>query len=171
MIVKRARHWALPALFAILIPLIVAVIVSGVYLQRGRVRQVAELRQEMSQSLVLAQEAGADADAARQHYLRLLELATEAEELRPGDPGVSEMRRQAAIALDQLDGVTRLTAVPFYTFGRSADLTAVSLREDFNGGIYTLMGPMALSMLRRQTNHSVRSYQKNRRRLDSLGRP
>lgn len=137
---ETGTHWALPAILAILIPLIVAVIVSGVYLQRGRVRQVSELRQQMSQSLVLAQEADTDGNAARQHYLHLLELATEAEELRPGDPGVSEMRRQAVVALDQLDGVTRLIAVPFYTFDRSADLTAVSLRGDFNGGIYTLDG-------------------------------
>ena len=137
---EDGAHWALPAVLAIIIPLIVAVIVSGVYLQRGRVRQVAELRQEMSQSLVLAQDAGSDNDLAWQHYTQLVALAAEAEELRPGDPGVAEMRRQALIALDQLDGITRLTAYPFFTYGRSTDLSAVTLPGDFNSGIYTLDG-------------------------------
>ncbi len=131
-------HWALPVILAIGIPLIVAIVVSGVYLQRGRVRQVAELRMEMSQSLVMAQEAGDDKVLAREHYSHLVELASEANELRPGDPGVAEMRHQALTAMDELDGVTRLNATPFYTFDSSADLSAVALREDFTGGIYTL---------------------------------
>jgi hypothetical protein len=137
---EDGAHWALPAVLAIIIPLIVAVIVSGVYLQRGRVRQVAELRQEMSQSLVLAQDAGGDNDLAWQHYTQLVALAAEAEELRPGDPGVAEMRRKALIALDQLDGVTRLTANPFFTYDRSTDLSTVMLPGEFNSGIYTLDG-------------------------------
>ena len=135
---EEGKSWALPILLAVAIPLVVAIVVSGVYIQRGRVRQVAELRLQMSQSLVLAQEAGAETDVARQQYRRLIDLASQAEELRPGDPGVTEMRRQALVALDELDGVTRLTAAPFYTYGSSAELTAVTLREDFNGGIYTL---------------------------------
>ncbi len=133
-------HWLLPALIAIIIPLIVALVVGGVYLQRGRVRQVAELRQAMSQSMVLALEAGADADMARQHYNQIVALASEAEELRPGDPGVGEMRSQALVALDELDGVMRLTARPFITFDRSVDLAAVVVPNEFNSGIYTLDG-------------------------------
>ncbi len=135
---EEGSHWVLPVIMAIVIPLIVAIVVSGVYLQRGRVRQVAELRSQMSQSLVMAQDAGNDKSLAREHYRNLVELASEAEELRPGDPGVAEMRRQAMIALDDLDGVTRLSVTPFYTFDSSAELSAVSLREDFVGGIYTL---------------------------------
>jgi hypothetical protein len=94
----------------------------------------------MSQSLVLAQDAGSDKDLAWQHYTQLVALAADAEELRPGDPGVAEMRRQALIALDQLDGVTRLTANPFYTYDRSTDLSVVTLPGEFNSGIYTLDG-------------------------------
>ncbi len=135
---EEGAHWALPAALAIIIPLIVAIIVSGVYLQRGRVRQVAELRQEMAQSLVLAQEAANDRLLARQEYTQLLALAAEAEELRPGDPGVAEMRRQALIALDQLDGVTRLTASPLYIYDRATELSAVTLPDEFSSGIYTL---------------------------------
>ena len=67
-------------------------------------------------------------------------LAAEAEELRPGDPGVAEMRGMALIALDELDGVTRLTAKPFITFDRSTELSTVVLPSEFNSGIYTLDG-------------------------------
>ncbi len=137
---ESRASWAIPAAIAILIPLVVAIVVSGVYLQRGRVRQVAQLRQEMSNSLVLAQDAGADNDLARQYYARLIDLAVQAEELRPGDPGVAQMRSQAIVAMDELDGVTRVDAEPFYTFGSSAELSAVALRGDFTGGIYTLDG-------------------------------
>lgn len=133
-------HWLMPALIAITIPLIVALIVGGVYLQRGRARQVAELRQEMSRDLVLAQEAGSDTDMARQHYNRLIALAAEADEMRPGDPGVAEMRRQALVALDELDGVSRLMAAPLITFDRGVDLAAVTLPDEFGNGIYTFDG-------------------------------
>ena len=88
----------------VVIPLIVALVVGSVYLQRGRVRQVADLRQEMSQSLVLAEEAGNDDQLARQNYNQLLALASEAEELRPGDPGaegkepgISNLRRRVVL--------------------------------------------------------------------------
>lgn len=133
-------HWLLPALIAIVIPLIVALVVGGVYLQRGRVRQVGELRQKMAQSLVLAQEAGSDSESALEHYDQMLALAAEAEELRPGDPGVAEMRRQALIALDELEGVSRLMAKPFITFDGSTELAAVTLPDEFGTGIYTLDG-------------------------------
>ena len=133
-------HWVVPTVIAIIIPLIVTIIVSGVYLQRGRVRRVADLRQEMSQNLVLAQENAGDPDESRAHYMQLMSLAAEADELRPGDPGVAEMRRQALIALDNLDGVTRLTAVPIYSFGRGSEIEAIALGDDFTGGIYALDG-------------------------------
>ncbi len=133
-------HWLLPAIVAVVIPLIVAVVVGGVYLERGRVRQVGQLRRDMSQSLVSAQEAGSDDELARQHYNRLMALAVEAEALRPGDAGVAEMREIALIALDQLDGVARLEANPFVTLDRSADLTSVILSTESGTGIYTLDG-------------------------------
>ena len=66
-------------LIASVATLIVALVVGGVYLQRGRVRQVAELRQAMSQNLVSAQEAGDDDDTARQYYNQIVALAAEAD--------------------------------------------------------------------------------------------
>ncbi len=130
--------WALPALLAIVIPVIVAVIVSSVYLQRGRVQQVGQLRQTMSAKLVQAQEAAGDPEMARARYGELLVLAEQAEALRPGDPGVAEMRRQGMLALDELDGIARLSARPFYSFTNDTALSTVTLRDDFVGGIFLL---------------------------------
>lgn len=131
-------HWAIPTLLAITIPILVALVVSSVYLQRGRVQQVADIRQEMSQSLVAAQGAAGNPEAAREHYEQVLALAIEAEELRPGDAGVAEIRRQSLLALDELDGVSRLSARSLHEFGDNTELTSVAIRDDFTGGIFVL---------------------------------
>ncbi len=131
-------HWAVPTLLAILIPVLVALVVSSVYLQRGRVQQVTQIREAMSEALVLAQESTADPAQARLHYEQILSLADQAEELRPGDASVVEISRLALLAIDELDGVTRLSARPFHTFGNTTELDAVAIRDDFTGGIFVL---------------------------------
>ena len=135
---EAGPHWAVPTLLAVVIPLLVALVVSSVYLQRGRVQQVGQIRQAMSQTLVAAQEAAGDADAARANYEQILALAAEADALRPGDAGVAEIRRQALLSIDELDGVSRLSARSLYTFGDSTALQAVAIRDDFTGGVFVL---------------------------------
>jgi hypothetical protein len=125
-------------LLAVFIPLIVAVVVTGVYIQRGRVRRFAEIKAEMGQNLGLAEQAGDDMALVREHYNTVVSLATEAEELRLGDEEVERLRRQALSQLDRLDDVTRLNAEAFYEYPETADLATVVLREGFNGGLYTL---------------------------------
>ncbi len=133
-------HWAVPAIMAVIIPILVALIVSSVYMQRGRVRQVTQIRQAMSESLVLAQESAAEPETARLYYEQILALADEAEVLRPGDAGVAEIRRMALLAIDELDGVAGLSARSLYSFSSGADLQAVAIRDDFTGGIFVLDG-------------------------------
>jgi hypothetical protein len=135
---EAATGWAFPVLLAIVIPLIVAIVVSSVYLQRGRVRRFAEIKVEMGQNMALAEEAGDNAELSRQHYDEVLRLAIEGETLRPGDSEISRLRQQALANLDRLDGITRLVAQPYYTYGETVNLAAVVLREGLNGGIYTL---------------------------------
>ncbi|MDX1664888.1 MAG: hypothetical protein R3272_13945 [Candidatus Promineifilaceae bacterium] len=129
--------WALPALVALLIPLLVAAIVSGVYLQRGRVTRMSELRQEMQANILLADEAETEA-GARDAYNRVLVLAAEAEALRPHDDTIDRMRSEAQEALDRLDDITRLSSRRLYTYPEGSIMTGVVLREGFNGDIYTL---------------------------------
>ncbi|MDV7390875.1 hypothetical protein RZS08_05970, partial [Arthrospira platensis SPKY1] len=101
-------------------------------------QRVAEIKQEMAYYLSQADALGGDTAAARDPYAQLMALAAEADTLRPGDEGVNRMRRQAAAALDRIDGVTRLTARPFYAYDKTAALTAVVLRSGSNGGVFTL---------------------------------
>ena len=132
-------NWAWPVLIAVLIPIIVTVIVSGVYLERGRGQRLSEIRTEMAQLIGLADQAGSDATLTRQHYNNALALAVEAEtELRPGDEEVARLRTIARERLDVLDDVTRLRARPFYEFSEGTSLTTVVLRDGFNGGVFTL---------------------------------
>lgn len=130
-------NWTWPALMAVVIPLIVALIVSSVYLQRGRVQRLAQIKQEMGQSLVLADSA-TEAAVSRVYYQAMIDLADEADTLRPGDDEIKRLRQQAYTAMDRLDGVLRLTAHPLFTYAEGTQLTAVALQEGFNGGIYTL---------------------------------
>jgi hypothetical protein len=134
---EEAIKWPVPTALAILIPLMVTLIVMGVYFQWGQVRRLAEVKQEMGHNLVLAQENEEESEA-RSHYNQILTLADEAERIRPGDSEVNRLRNQAMTALDRLDGVTRLSAQPYHRFGPEARLGAVVLRPGFNGGVYTL---------------------------------
>ena len=128
------------ASIAIIIPIVVALVVTGVYLQRGRVQRMGQIKVEMGQNLALAETVGSDANLARQYYLAVQQLALEADTLDPSDAEIDRLAQQAQDAMDRLDNITRLVARPFYTFNESVQLTAVSLREGFNGGLYTLDG-------------------------------
>ncbi|WP_420632350.1 hypothetical protein [Candidatus Leptofilum sp.] len=128
-----------PILIAILIPILIAVIVSGVYLERGRSQRLSEIQTEMSQLISLADQVGADSAQARQYYNDALALAVEAEtEVRPGDGTVAQLRTTARQRLDVLDDVTRLSTRPYYEFSEGTALTHVELRDGFNGGIFIL---------------------------------
>jgi hypothetical protein len=130
-------NWPIPTALAIIIPLIVAFIAMGVYFQRGQVRRMADIKQEMNQAALLADESQ-ELDEARGYYNTVLTLAIEAQAIRPGDGEVARLRQQAMTALDRLDGVTRLTARSYHTFANEVQLGAVVVRPGFNGGIYTL---------------------------------
>ncbi len=131
-------NWAVPALIAIVIPILMAAIVAGVYLQRGQVRQLAAIRAEMGQKLGQAEEMPNEADA-RRLYNEVLELAETADtQLRPGDEQVNQMRQIARSRLDVLDQITRLDARLFYQYAtENTDLAAIVLRPGSEGGVYT----------------------------------
>lgn len=135
---EPASAWIWPILVAVLIPVLVAAVVTGVYLQRGQLREFSAIRQEMIQTMNLAEESSEQIDISRNHYIAVLQLADEAEEIRPGDSEVNRLRDMARHALDRLDDITRLTAVPFFTYDETVNLKGVVLREGFNGGIFTL---------------------------------
>mgnify|MGYP001130246830 CR=1 FL=1 len=136
---EETGHWALPVTVAIIIPVVVALIVGSVYIQRGRVTRMSEIRREMQQALSEAGQTG-DETVQRTAYNEILQLAAEAEALRPGDEDVNRLRQEALTRLDRIDDVTRLTTRRLYTYDESANLTGIVLREGLNGDIYTLDG-------------------------------
>ncbi len=128
------------ASFAIIIPILMAIIVTGVYLQRGRIRQMAQIKEMMRDNIVLASEVGDDVVQLRTYYGTALQLATQADELNPADTDIAQMRLEIQQNLDRLDDITRLNGTTFHTYNESVALTAVTLREGFNGGVFTLDG-------------------------------
>jgi hypothetical protein len=131
-------HWALPAMIAVVVPVVVAAVVSSVYLQRGGNEQVAGIKEQMVQEMLLAESAGGAAES-RGHYETVLLLSTEAETLRPGDIEVARMRADAREALDRVDGVTRMTAELFYAYDDGVNLTGIALGPA-EGGVAVLDG-------------------------------
>lgn len=136
---EPAIHWALPAMIAVVVPVLVAAVVTSVYLQRGGNEQVAVIKQQMVQEMLLAESAAGGANEARGHYEAVLLLSTEAEMLRPGDIEVARMRADAREALDRIDGVTRMTAELFYAYDDGANLTGIALGLA-EGGVAVLDG-------------------------------
>lgn len=134
---EETTHWAIPTLIAILIPILIAVIVTSVYLDRGRVQRFADIKVTMAENIGLA-DGAATSEAARAYYDTIILLADEADELRAGDNEVNRMRQLAMAELDRLDGVTRLQAQLLHQFTSEVELTDVVLQRDQNGGIYTL---------------------------------
>lgn len=133
-------NWTLAAVIAIVIPLLVAAVVTGVYVTREQSRELAEMKMQMAQALSLADAAASDAEA-RQHYAAVLALAEQVNrQLRPGEAEVMRMQAVARTQLDRLEGITRLTAVPLYQYSEGTNLQAVALREGSSGGIFTLDG-------------------------------
>ncbi|MCP5093943.1 MAG: hypothetical protein GY943_00160, partial [Chloroflexi bacterium] len=121
-------NWVLPAVIAIVIPLLVGGVATGVYLQSGQSKQLSDLKGEMALSFGLGEQAATE-DEARSYYNTVLALAEQAEtELRPGDTEVARLRTAARTQLDVLDDVTRLNGTLFYEYAEETALTAVVLQ-------------------------------------------
>ena len=137
---REGEHtgWALPAILAIAIPILVAVIVTSVFLQRGAVERFSEIKQEMNQSMVQARAAEDDVSTATDHYNHILVLAAEADTLRPNDLEVERLRSEALAELDNLAEISRLNSRLLYQFSDETVLTSIVLGDELNGDIYLL---------------------------------
>ena len=130
--------WAIPALIAIIIPLIVGGIVTSVFIQRSEGRQLAEYKQEMAINIGLASQT-TNPDEQRGYYQEVLALAQVVEtNLRPGDSDVATYRREAQRALDNMDNIARLSATLLYEFPDTVNLSAVVLQPGNGGDLFTL---------------------------------
>ncbi len=130
--------WAMPMFLAVGIPLTVAAVVAGVYFQRGSVVEISDLRSTMRENLYLARQSGDDLQVQINYYNEVLQLAAEAEEYRPGDEEVSNIRKDALGDLDAMEGVARLYANAVYVYPEGAELSEVALGDPLNGELFTL---------------------------------
>ena len=130
---EPAVHWAIPTTVALLVPIIMASVLTSVYIQRDTVAALSDVKQEMMAELASADAAGGTSAEAQAHYLRVLALAGEAEALREGDLDVARMRSEVHDALARLDGVTRLMASTLYRYQDGANLVRIALRGTAGG--------------------------------------
>lgn len=126
-----------PGVVAIAIPIIVAIIVSGVYLRREDVQNLSQIKRQMQQNIGLAEQA-TSVEEERNYYVQVLTLADQAEAVRTDDQDIILMRGLAQGELDKLEDVTRLNAQVLYTYPDSSDMRGLALREGFNGDLFTL---------------------------------
>ncbi|HET6443230.1 MAG TPA: hypothetical protein VFI27_01510, partial [candidate division Zixibacteria bacterium] len=130
--------WAMPMFLAVGIPLTVAVVVAGVYFQRGSVVEISDLRNAMRENLNLARQSGDDFNLQLDYYNEVLRLAAEAEKHRPNDGEVQEIRNEALSDLDAIEGVARLFATLIHDFPDETTLTGIAMGDQFNGDLFTL---------------------------------
>jgi hypothetical protein len=130
--------WAYPAMLAIIIPLIVGLIVAGIYVQRGQVLHVGELKSQIDENLELARQAGSDRQASAFYYREAMRLLAEGQELRPGDNELLQKRLEVQSALDSLSGVSRLGSQVFEQFDPEVMLTSIGLGPELNRDLYVL---------------------------------
>lgn len=124
-------------LSAFIIPIIVGVIGAGVYIRRQETNEFTQIRTEIRETLALAQDS-ADTNQSRIYYGNVLSLARRADELDPDNTEVGRARETALAAVDQIDGVKRLDATAMYTYGETANLTAIELGGDDHPSVYVL---------------------------------
>ncbi len=131
-----STNWALMSALAIIIPVITALIVTGVYFQRGQVVKLGEIRRDAIQYLAEANAAKDDPDIASFYFFQVQSLAEEGLDIRPGDSELNALRLEAQQGLDSIAGIARLNSELIFDYGQEANLTSVALGDELNGGIY-----------------------------------
>ena len=120
--VGRRLSVGMQTAIAIVIPIVVALLTTGVYIARGQASQYSALVSGAVSELDLARAAGADQAAARPHWETAVFLLDQAEQLRPDDPTVAQLRSEAAAALDFYDDVTRAPLTPLREYAVGSQL-------------------------------------------------
>ncbi len=135
---EENNGWAIPTSVAILIPILVAIILTSVFLQRENTQRMSVITQEMGQALALAEESQ-DVTVQRTYYLAVLELGREANEIRPQDSEVLNLQASARQELDRLENITRLNGQVIHSVDdEEAFYTSITLGDPLNGDFYVL---------------------------------
>ncbi len=113
--VSPERHTTLMALIAVGIPLVVAAVVTAVYVERSTAAQIDTLVGE-ARALLADADSAASVETKRERWLAALARANDALALAPDHPDAIDLRVQTQSQLDRLDGTQRVSPVLLYDF-------------------------------------------------------
>lgn len=133
----ESNSWVVPTVLAVIIPIIVALVVGAVYIQRGNVLRLGEIKSEMRQTMAEAQRTN-DSQGAQRLFQEVIRLANDANELRPDDSESVMLREAAVRALDDMSGIARLQSQLLQSYGDDATLESVTLEGDSDSVLYVL---------------------------------
>jgi hypothetical protein len=112
------QHSRLMMAIAIGIPLLVAVVVSAVYVERSTAAQIDTLLTD-AHTLMLDADAAPSIESKRERWLAALQRAETVIDLAPQSQEALTLRAQAQSQLDRLDNTQRVTPALLHDFGRS----------------------------------------------------
>lgn len=104
---------------AVLLPVVIAIAVGVIYIQRGRNQQYRDYLDRARLEAGLARTAP-DLLAAKPHWLTTLQWLDQADRVYPGQSDSAALRREAQAAVDQVDDVTRLNVQALIPTGFSS---------------------------------------------------
>jgi hypothetical protein len=101
------------------IPILVIAVVTVAYLRLAAQSRFQAVIKQAEEQIALAQSAEANSEEARAHWEQALQQTEIAVALQPDEASAQALREQAREALDQLDGIERLTLSQLVDFGSS----------------------------------------------------
>lgn len=144
----------IPLFVAVIIPLLIGIILTNVYLQGETNAQMEEAVAQMRENIELAGTAEDDANR-RAFYMNTLAIGERAETIRPQDSEVRSLMEEARISLDDLDSIFRLNAQLLYTYeDEESLLTAVEIDDQALADIYILDSGLK-NVMRHPTNSGL----------------
>jgi len=113
---QRVQRWHWPTILALIVPVLLTLTVTAVFIQNERSRQLHDKKDQIAQFLNLAGEPGRTEGERREFLDNALEVASAAQKIAEDDAGILRLRESTLAAIDRLDGVERLEAELIFDF-------------------------------------------------------
>lgn len=120
------------SLIAVVVPIVVALVVSGVYLQSRERNAVASVQRLLQTTLndAITLENEPNPAAARIRYLDVIRFADDADDRIEDNEDILRAKQIARAGIDRLDGVVRLEARTLYRYPDDVALDAIAIGTD-----------------------------------------
>ncbi|RMF29636.1 MAG: hypothetical protein D6759_13495 [Chloroflexi bacterium] len=104
---------------AIAIPILIALLVVALYIQRSQTAYFQGLLEEARREMEVASSLTSDPETAREHWQAALGFLEEARQARPNDETAQRLYNQAQTALDRMEGTVRVQPALLWDYGAS----------------------------------------------------